>query len=514
MSVPVFVSGASRQSAPVSSLTVSAASWRGTSMTQKAFTTLTNASFQGRGNGRFSLNDGKGLRIGASKGTIDTEFRMGSGASTVVLVQSSYSSTTAPLITIGVNSSGQAVGSIQDIAGTTAAAWAATTMGTIPRTVNVRMQVAWDCSAPIDGAHHVWVVVNGRPMPHFDFTTAPVTSWAPFQPLYVTTGLYCETGFDGEMLFTQASATAPVLAPATLRAVDVQGSTLQLPLPALTLSGTISPRPTVVGSLTLPSLQLSGAFTVTVPAPIKRWYRLAASTPNAGEYDTITEVFGGAAVVQTDADRKPAAATSNGLPVATFDGTDVMLITLDPAGSGNNGTSQWWTAFRFKPAGFNSSQTFLGWTSAAGTAPNKLAVGFPNDGTGKITFTVFASGFNGRVYTTTGGVVDATWNHVYVQFDGTRTNEFDSDGLTSDAKVRVFVGNTALAITAGDSGTGGTASALLSSVGTAALGGGNDVDAPSGPLRNGAQMGPNLLFGTTPLSAAQLAAIVNFEVPT
>ena len=268
----------------------------------------------------------------------------------------------------------------------------------------------------------------------------------------------------------------------------------------------------------------SGAAFLAASAPplapltissVKRWYRLQASTPVSSEYQTITEVLGGAALSQTAAARKPAADTSsNGLPVATFDGTDVMMFTLDAAGTGNNGTSQWWTALRIKPPDFGATQSILGWSSAAGTAPNKLGVSFVNDGTGKLSFTVFASGFNGRIYTTPGSFAAAAWNHLYIQFDGTRTNEADLDGATSDAKVRIFSGTTALAITATDTGTGGAVSALLSSVGTGALGGANDNDTPTVPLRNGTQIGPNIFFGTTPLTSAELAALVNFEVVT
>jgi hypothetical protein len=244
---------------------------------------------------------------------------------------------------------------------------------------------------------------------------------------------------------------------------------------------------------------------------ITAWYRLAASTAVAGEWESVTEVLGGTPLTQVAAIRKPAeAASANGLPIATFDNTDVWVQTLE---SGTNGTTQWWIAFRVKPVDFGSTQMIVGSTSAAGTAPNKLSVNMESI-TGKLVFTVFSSAFNGRVYTSTNALTAGVWNHGYILFDGLRTAEFDPDGLTADAKVRMFIGTVASPITAIDTGTGGAVSALLASVGTAAIGAANNVDAPAGPLRNGTQLGPNFFCGKAPLTTAQLAAMVAFEVPT
>lgn len=173
---------------------------------QRSFPTLPEQGFAVPGNGRFGVIDpGVGPRICGAHGTIDCWFKMGSGADTVVLAQSGYSSTTAPLITMGVNGSGQATGSIQDVAGTTVAAWTAASMAANAQGVLVHMQVAWSATATINGVHHVKVHLNDVFMPVTDFTTAPVANWSPFQPLYLTTGTVTETGFDGEMILTQVS---------------------------------------------------------------------------------------------------------------------------------------------------------------------------------------------------------------------------------------------------------------------------------------------------------------------
>lgn len=255
----------------------------------------------------------------------------------------------------------------------------------------------------------------------------------------------------------------------------------------------------------------AGAFSPAQISSVKRWYRLAASTPVSSEYETVTEVLGGTAISQTDADRKPAAATSaNALPVATFDGTDVWVQTLE---SGNNATAKWWMAFRIKPADFGAGQQVYAAMTAAGASVQRMRMNLSNT-TGVPTISIFTSGFNGRVYTAGTALTAAAWNHLYVQWDNTKTAECDTDGATSDAKLRLFLGTTALALTAADEGTGGTPAALLSATGTVTLCAANDADAPVSPLRNGGQVGPNWFFGEEPLTAAQLAALVLFEAPT
>jgi hypothetical protein len=133
-----------------------------------------------------------------TRGTIDCWFKMGSGASSVALIQSAYGSTATPLITVGVNASGQATGSVQDRSGAAKAAWAAGSMGVLAQGALVHLQMAWDASLFV-----VKTMVNGVSMPTTDFTTAALASWVPFQPTYLTTGIYTETAFDGEMILTQ-----------------------------------------------------------------------------------------------------------------------------------------------------------------------------------------------------------------------------------------------------------------------------------------------------------------------
>jgi hypothetical protein len=252
-------------------------------------------------------------------------------------------------------------------------------------------------------------------------------------------------------------------------------------------------------------------FSPTQISSVKRWYRLAASTAVSGEYPAVEEVLGGTDLAQTSANRKPAAATSaNGLPVATFDGSDLWLQTLE---SGNNGTAKWWAFFYFKAGDLAAAQRLYGCRAAGGASANRVDINLNTDGS--LSFFVFVSALNGRSYTTAGGLVTAgAWCSGYVQFDGTQPSEVDLDGATATAKSRVAVNGDFEALVAADVGTGGAVTGLVSATGTAIFGATNDVDAPVSPFRNNGQLGPNLFFGDEPLTALQFSRLVAFEVPT
>jgi hypothetical protein len=257
------------------------------------------------------------------------------------------------------------------------------------------------------------------------------------------------------------------------------------------------------------------AFDPRESGKVKRWYRLAASTPVSSEYETVEEVLGGTDLSQTDADRKPAAATAaNGLPVATFDGTDVWMQTLE---SGNNGTAKWWMLMWVNPADLGALQrlyncTLGGLGGSASATRMRISL---NATTGRVSTDIFVSGNNGRNYVATSdGVSAAAWTAVYVQFDSSKTSEADGDGDSADSKFRVALGTTFVGLTASDIGTGGAVSALLAATGTCEIAAVSNSDTPTSPLRNGGQLGPNLFFGDEPLTEAELANLLAFEAPT
>lgn len=183
-------------------------SWRGNSLAPYVALPAPTGTqaFVTRGGGRFNLVDPRtGPFVSAQRGTIDIWYRAGTKAATLLLLQSAYATSSPPLSTLGVNGSGQAVGSFHDAKGVTIATWAATGMPSVaPGTIN-RLTLAWDSARAISGTHHVAVLANGVPMPASAFSTLPLAPWTPFQPLYLATGVGTETDFDGEILLTRAS---------------------------------------------------------------------------------------------------------------------------------------------------------------------------------------------------------------------------------------------------------------------------------------------------------------------
>lgn len=253
-------------------------------------------------------------------------------------------------------------------------------------------------------------------------------------------------------------------------------------------------------------------FAPLAQTEIKRWYNLVASTAVASEWETVVESFGGTPLTQVGAVRKPAADVSaNGLPVATFDGTDVWRLTLE---SGNNSTAQWWMYFRIKPFDFGASQQVLSMMNGAdGVAANRQRISVSNT-TGRVSFDIFVSGFNGRNYATAGGLTVSAYNGVYVQFDGLGSAECDLTGSDTTAKTRIAIGNTFQALTPSDQGTGGVPTALLATTGFGTFGAASNTDTAIAAMRPGTVFGPAIFFGDVPLSAAKLANLNAFLVPT
>lgn len=524
MATPFFC-GEAIPRAPITSVTASAATWRGTSLSRRAFATLPNETFRGPGNGRFSLLSGQGPRLGFTQGSIATVFRRGTGAATVVLVQSSYSSVAAPLITLGVNAEGHAVGSIQDIAGTTVAAWTASRVSAVPERGVMHLQLTWDSSTPVDGESHVWVDVNGVQMIEEDFTTLPVDPWSPFRPLYITTGVYCEAGFDGEMFLTQGTAKAPVRSSVRPQRVALNPSTLGMPataltgtitpvvsmvgsltLPSLQLTGTITPVVSMVGSLTLPSLQLTGTVAVQTSA-VSAWLRLANGTVAGSGYSSVPDLLAANPAVQGTDGRRPAAATSNnGFPIADFDGVADFLSWPTAANNNTSPTGGFGLWIRFDQVNDGTK----GIVGCLPGATNRVELIKDN---ANFVVNVFFSQFVARRGTATAAFLANTWYFITWEFDGTQATDATKCILTINGVVQslTFVD---------DGGTpGAMPSTLVSSLGPYAIGARRASDV-LGPLDG--KIGPNLyVFGTKMsgatqglLTTASRTALMNFEAPT
>lgn len=255
----------------------------------------------------------------------------------------------------------------------------------------------------------------------------------------------------------------------------------------------------------------SAPFTPAQVSKVSAWLRLAASTITAGEYDAVVDVLNSNPTAQTDTDRKPAAATAaNGLPVTTFDGSDMLLWTL---AASNASTAAWELLGYIKPANVATTQRIYAADTSSGASVNRLRVGINSNG--GVNVLVFITNANGRTFDTPNSSLTAgVWTFLRVAYDSAKTAECDTDGATADAKLRVFLNGTAQAITAGDVGAGGSIGALRAVTGTAIIGAANDADAPVAPLLNGTQVGPNIMIANAAVTTSEAAAIQGFEAPS
>lgn len=247
-----------------------------------------------------------------------------------------------------------------------------------------------------------------------------------------------------------------------------------------------------------------GGFYPTQVSAISSWLRLAASTPNAGEYDAVVDVLNSNPTAQTDADRKPAASTSaNGLPTMLFDGSDMLTWPQQAAGTGNNGTTKWGMFFTFKPtSNLVTRQRVLSQTFAV-SAP-KVTVDIVG---GALEVNFFRTSVDGRAMSITSGVTASAWNSAYVLFDG-------SQSATDALAMQLYINGVQQVVSFANQGAGGAMTTLQSVSGAILIGASSDSDTPSAPLLVGCELGPNMMFMTDNLSATQIAALHAFERPT
>lgn len=259
------------------------------------------------------------------------------------------------------------------------------------------------------------------------------------------------------------------------------------------------------------SLARAGArrrgFTVASIASVKRAYRLALSAPVAAEWETVVEAHGAAGLSQTNAARKPAQAfAANGQPVATFDGTDMWLMTLDAAGAGgNNATAEWELHLWFKVADLAAGQRLFAVDTSTGADLSRLRVTVNTSG--GVDVLVFITNANGRQFSTPNSVITAgAWAHLRLSYRAAGATEAD--------KVKSWIGGAAQVLTGSDVGAGGTIGALRSATGTGVFCAANDSSTPTSPLRNGGQIGPTIVITDTVLTDAEALLVRTSEVPT
>lgn len=251
-----------------------------------------------------------------------------------------------------------------------------------------------------------------------------------------------------------------------------------------------------------------GRSAIVALGKVGAWYRMAESSPVAGEWQTITDTLGGLPLVQTDSDRKLASGSSaNGLPIGIYDGTDVMRM---PLGANNFNVNKYGVALWIKHVS-SDGEIFVIYNNDAALRVMDLYW----YGNGKLDWTIYTDNATGRTYSTAvGAATTGAFNFVRIQWDSSKTNECDTTGSDTDAKARLFVGETAKALTASNFGVGAIPSTLRSPIGSAIFGALNDSDTPSTPLGNGTIHGPNTYILLATLTAAEGVILRDFEVPT
>ena len=248
------------------------------------------------------------------------------------------------------------------------------------------------------------------------------------------------------------------------------------------------------------------AFDPRDSGKVAAWLRLAASTPNAGEYDAIVDTLASNPTNQADTDRKPAASTAaNGLPIATWDATDILVW---PLASNNNQTTKFGIACWVNFASVASTNMlYARFNGANGSTQRVIETGVKATGVMFTDVWISTAGGTGRTINSAASTVSASaWHHFYMAYDSS---------LGGDGNVMHFLDGAAVTLgSPANIGAGGTIGVLQAATGNAFLGAQSDSDTPAAPLSNGTLTGPNFFILNDTLTLAELAALMNFEKPT
>lgn len=258
----------------------------------------------------------------------------------------------------------------------------------------------------------------------------------------------------------------------------------------------------VYGFSAVDLLALLSSF-VTTNYTVSAWLRLAQATTSGGKYTVIPDILNVNPISQSDTDRQPAVGTSaNGFPIITWDGTDVLPWAVVPA---NNATAAWGVQLWIKPTSNIATRQRLIYFGPPGST-NKLAS--LDIVSGGVEINCYLSGgVNGRQYVKANCLTASVWQSFRFQFNGA--------GADDTAAMKCFVNEVEVLTPGfGNLGVGGAMTNLNAAAGTITIGGREDQDAPSSPLLNGFQTGPNIFVLSGILTAPQGVSLMNFEKPT
>ena len=228
------------------------------------------------------------------------------------------------------------------------------------------------------------------------------------------------------------------------------------------------------------------AWSPLLDPAVAQWASLPASTPSSGKWATWKELRTGNHIVQPDTDRQPAAGNAaNGVPIATFNGSNVLTYPITAA---NNSTRFWALIMRVKPTANLSTRQRILHIGFSAASP-KVIVDLVSN-TLEVTF--YNSTTTGKQLVCAAALTANVYQSMRVQWNG--------DGANDAAKAKAFVNGVDQGGTITDVGSPGTMTDLTApSVGnTILIGASNDSDTPSTALQSGFVIGAHIYI----LSAA------------
>lgn len=243
----------------------------------------------------------------------------------------------------------------------------------------------------------------------------------------------------------------------------------------------------------------SKARVPTLISAVKGWLRLQASSQSAGEWTNWIDVLNNNPGAMNSARRPAVGASSNGLPIATFATNDAVAVPLNT--SINNFTAKlgWALWCRFgNLAAFNTLLSISSGTGGATLPSIQLFLSSLEAPTVDVYKDV---GANGRRFVATSSLTQNTWVWLRMRYNSL---------LGGDANASVFVNGNVAAGAYSNLNAGGTLAALLAVTGKLIIGNINDGSASA--AFNG-DIGPNIFFLGDDITAAEEAALMNFEMP-
>lgn len=231
---------------------------------------------------------------------------------------------------------------------------------------------------------------------------------------------------------------------------------------------------------------------------VTAWLRLQVSSQSGGEWTNWVDVLNSNPGAINSARRPAVAAAANGLPIATFATNDCVSVPLI---ANNNQTAKMGWAFWVKVGDLASTTALI--SVANGTGGSSAAkIQLFLSATEQPRIDAYISGTDGRRFTATSGITQDAWVWCRLRYN---------KDLGGDANATVFINGSVVGGSYANIGAGGTLTDLPTVTGNLLIGNVNDGAASS--ALNGS-IGPNIFFLGDDITAAQEAALMNFERPT